>query len=120
MDVLRTPDERFDDLPDFPFEPHWVTLDSGEGGTTLRMHYVDEGPRDGAVVVLLHGEPTWSYLYRTMIPPLVDAGYRVLAPDLIGFGKSDKPAAMADYTYQRHVDWVTGWLDTVGLTDITM
>ena len=92
MYALRTPDERFADLPGYPFEPHWATVDSGEDGT-LRMHYVDEGPRDGAVIVLLHGEPTWSYLYRTMIPPLVDAGYRVLAPDLIGFGKSDKPAA---------------------------
>jgi haloalkane dehalogenase len=122
MDVIRTPDERFADLPDYPFEPHWATLDaaldSGEGGT-VRMHYVDEGPRDGAVVVLLHGEPTWSYLYRTMIPPLVDAGYRVLAPDLIGFGKSDKPTANADYTYQRHVDWVTAWMDLLGLQDIT-
>jgi len=119
MHALRTPDERFADLPGYPFEPHWATVDAGGDGT-LRMHYVDEGPRDGAVVVLLHGEPTWSYLYRTMIPPLVDAGYRVLAPDLIGFGKSDKPAAIADYTYQRHVDWVTGWMDTLGLTDITL
>ncbi len=118
MYALRTPDERFADLPDYPFEPHWATIDSNDG--TLRMHYVDEGPRDGAVVVLLHGEPTWSYLYRTMIPPLVDAGFRVLAPDLIGFGKSDKPAKLADYTYQRHVDWVTAWMDAVGLTDITL
>lgn len=119
MDVIRTPDERFADLPDYPFEPHWAMVDSGES-STLRMHYVDEGPRDGAVIVLLHGEPTWSYLYRTMIPPLVDAGYRVLAPDLIGFGKSDKPTAMADYTYQRHVDWVAEWMDTLGLKDITL
>ena len=118
MEVLRTPDERFAGLPDYPFEPHWATVDSGDGGT-LRMHYVDEGPRDGAVVVLLHGEPTWSYLYRTMIPPLVDAGYRVLAPDLIGFGKSDKPTKLADYTYQRHVDWVTGWMDALGLKRVT-
>ena len=93
MDVIRTPDERFADLPGYPFEPHWTTVTAGGEGDSLRMHYVDEGPRDGAVIVLLHGEPTWSYLYRTMIPPLVDAGYRVLAPDLIGFGKSDKPAA---------------------------
>ncbi len=118
MDVLTTPDQRFAHLSDYPFEPHWTTLDSGEGGT-LRMHYVDEGPRDGAVIVLLHGEPTWSYLYRTMIPPLVDAGYRVLAPDLIGFGKSDKPTKVADYTYQRHVDWVTAWMDALDLRDIT-
>lgn len=119
MDVLRTPDERFADLADYPFEPHWATVDSGEG-STLRMHYVDEGPRDGAVVVLLHGEPTWSYLYRTMIPPLVDAGYRVLAPDLIGFGKSDKPTRIKDYTYQRHVDWVVAWMDTLALDGITL
>ena len=118
MYALRTPDERFADLPDYPFEPHWVTVDSEDG--TLRMHYVDEGPRDGAVVVLLHGEPTWSYLYRTMIPPLVDAGYRVLAPDLIGFGKSDKPTRISDYTYQRHVDWVVAWMDTLGLKDVTV
>lgn len=119
MDVLRTPEERFADLPDYPFEPHWATVDSGES-SALRMHYVDEGPRDGAVIVLLHGEPTWSYLYRTMIPPLVDAGYRVLAPDLIGFGKSDKPADSADYTYQRHVDWTVAWMDTLALDDITL
>ena len=118
MYALRTPDERFADLPGYPFEPHWATLDSDDG--TLRMHYVDEGPRDGAVILLLHGEPTWSYLYRTMIPPLVDAGYRVLAPDLIGFGKSDKPAAMADYTYQRHVDWIVAWMDAIGLQDVTL
>ena len=118
MYALRTPDERFADLPGYPFEPHWATLDSDDG--TLRMHYVDEGPRDGAVILLLHGVPTWSYLYRTMIPPLVDAGYRVLAPDLIGFGKSDKPAAMADYTYQRHVDWIVAWMDTIGLQDVTL
>ena len=119
MDVLRTPDERFADLPDYPFEPHWATLLDWEGGT-LRMHYVDEGPRDGAVVVLLHGEPTWSYLYRTMIPPLVDAGYRVLAPDLIGFGKSDKPASVGDYTYERHVDWTSAWMDSLELDAITL
>ena len=123
MDILRTPDERFADLPDYPFEPHWATLDATSDagdGATVRMHYVDEGPRDGAVVVLLHGEPTWSYLYRTMIPPLVDAGYRVLAPDLIGFGKSDKPTSSADYTYLRHVEWVSGWMDLLGLQDITL
>jgi haloalkane dehalogenase len=118
MFALRTPDERFADLPGYPFEPHWATVDSDEG--TLRMHYVDEGSRDGAVIVLLHGEPTWSYLYRTMIPPLVDAGFRVLAPDLIGFGKSDKPAEISDYTYQRHVDWVVAWMNTVALDDVTL
>ena len=79
------------------------------------MHYVDEGPHDGPPVVLLHGEPTWSYLYRTMIPPLVAAGHRVLAPDLIGFGRSDKPTRMDDYTYLRHVEWVTDWFEQLDL-----
>lgn len=119
MDVLRTPDARFADLPGYPFEPHWASVDSGEG-ESLRLHYVDEGPRDGPVVVLLHGEPTWSYLYRTMIPPLADAGYRVLAPDLIGFGKSDKPTKVSDYSYQRHVDWTVAWMDALGLDDFTL
>ncbi len=119
MDVLRTPDERFADLPDYPFEPHWATVDAGDG-TELRMHYVDEGPPGGAVVVLLHGEPTWSYLYRTMIPPLAAAGFRVLAPDHIGFGQSDKPAAVGDYTYQRHVDWMSSWIRGLGLDQITL
>src|SRR5689334_3330172 len=102
MDVLRTPDDRFADLPGSSFAPH-----------------LDEGPRDGRPVVLLHGEPSWSYLYRTMLPPLVDAGYRVLAPDLIGFGRSDKPTRTSDYTYLRHVQWVTAWIEALDLTDIT-
>ena len=114
MEILRTPDERFAALPGYTFTPHYVQI--GE----LRMHYVDEGPRDGAVVLCLHGEPTWSYLYRKMIPPLVRAGLRVVAPDLIGFGRSDKPASRDDYTYQRHLDWMTRFLDTVGLRDITL
>jgi haloalkane dehalogenase len=84
------------------------------------MHYLDEGPRDGAPVVLLHGEPTWSYLYRTMIPPLVAAGHRVLAPDLIGFGRSDKPTRAEDYTYLRHVEWMTSWLTTLDLHEVTV
>lgn len=119
MDVLRTPDERFTDLPDYPFEPHYVEIPDGDGAT-LRVHVVDEGPRDAAPVVLLHGEPSWSYLYRRMIPPLVEAGHRVVAPDLVGFGRSDKPVATDDYTYARHVRWmddaIFGVLD---LTDIT-
>src|SRR5215212_12061950 len=101
MDVYRTPDDRFDRLPDFPFEPHYVEVPSGEG-TSLRVHYVDEGPRDAPPVLLLHGEPSWSYLYRKMIPVLTDAGLRAIAPDLVGFGRSDKPASRTDYTYQRH------------------
>jgi haloalkane dehalogenase len=119
VDVVRTPEERFVDLPGYPFEPHYVDVAASDF-RPLRMHYVDEGPRDGRPVVLLHGEPTWSYLYRTMIPPLVEAGYRVLAPDLIGFGKSDKPTRIADYTYLRHVQWVASWLEALDLTDITV
>lgn len=114
MKILRTPDARFNKLPDYPFTAHYQML--GE----LRMHYLDEGPRNGSVILLLHGEPSWSYLYRKMIPPLVAAGHRVLAPDLIGFGKSDKPAAMRDYSYQRHVDWLSAWLAALDLQDITL
>lgn len=119
MDVLRTPGERFADLPGYPFEPRYVEIPSGEDGT-LRVHYVDEGPRDGEVVLLLHGEPSWSYLYRRVIPVLVDAGLRAVAPDLVGFGRSDKPAARTDYTYQRHVDWTRATLDAIGLDRITL
>ncbi len=118
MDILRTPEPRFADLPGYPFEPHYVEVSAADTAP-VRMHYVDEGPRDGAPVVLLHGEPTWSYLYRTMIPPLAAAGYRVLAPDLIGFGRSDKPTQPTDYTYLRHVQWVTSWIEALGLTGIT-
>lgn len=118
MDVVRTPESRFDNLPGYPFAPHYLDVQASDG-PALRMHYVDEGPRDGPPVVLLHGEPTWSYLYRTMIPPLVEAGHRVLAPDLIGFGRSDKPTRVEDYTYLRHVEWVTDWCDQLGLTGVT-
>lgn len=114
MDLLRTPDERFENLPDFPFEPHYVEV----GG--LRMHYLDEGPADGQVVLLLHGEPSWSYLYRWMIPVLTDAGLRAIAIDLAGFGRSDKPARREDYTYQAHVDWTWAAIEAIGLTDITL
>ncbi len=114
MDILRTPDERFVDLPDYPFAPHYVEIDG------LRVHYVDEGPPDAAPVLLLHGEPSWSYLYRAMIPILVAAGHRVVAPDLVGFGRSDKPAARTDYTYARHVDWMAGLLGALNLRAITL
>ncbi len=119
MDVLRTPEERFADLPDFPFEPHYVEVDSGDGAT-LRMHYLDEGPAEGEVVLLLHGEPSWSYLYRRMIPKLVGAGLRTVAIDLVGFGRSDKPTSREDYTYQAHVDWTWAAIEAIGLSDITL
>jgi haloalkane dehalogenase len=105
MHSLRTPDERFDDLPDFPFAPHYEDIDDGDGGH-LRVHYLDEGPPDAPPVLLMHGEPSWCFLYRTMIPVLTAAGHRTIAPDLVGFGRSDKPSARSDYTYQRHVDWM--------------
>jgi haloalkane dehalogenase len=100
VEILRTPDEQFSGLSEYPFEPHYTQLG------VLRMHYVDEGHREGETVLMLHGEPSWSYLYREMIPPFTAAGYRALAPDLIGFGRSDKPAATSDYSYRAHVDWL--------------
>jgi haloalkane dehalogenase len=115
MKALRTPASRFAALADYPFAPHYRSV--GEG---LRMHFVDEGPREGEVILLLHGEPTWSYLYRKLIPPLAAAGYRVLAPDLIGFGKSDKPLRMGDYSYQGHLDWLREWLAALDLKGITL
>src|ERR671937_424943 len=102
MDALRTPDERFTDLPGFPFRAHYVDVPGSEGGS-LRVHYVDEGPRDAEPVLLLHGEPSWSFLYRKMIPIIVDAGLRAVAPDLVGFGRSDKPAERNAYSYKAHV-----------------
>jgi haloalkane dehalogenase len=119
MKFVRTPDERFANLPGYPFAPHYVSVPDGEGGN-LRMHYVDEGPRDGAVVLMLHGEPTWSYLYRKMIPGIVAAGFRAVAPDLIGFGKSDKPTERGDYTYARHVGWMWSCIEQIGLRDMTL
>ena len=120
MEALRTPDERFVGLPDYPFEPHYLDVPSGAGGDPLRVHYIDEGPRDGGVVLLLHGEPSWSYLYRHMITVLTAAGLRAVAPDLIGFGRSDKPTERDDYTYQRHVDWMHAVLEQLDLTEITL
>lgn len=120
MDTLRTPDDRFADLPGYPFPPHYVDIPDGEGGT-LRVHHVDEGDPDAPVVVLLHGEPSWSYLYRHMISVIVDGGLRAVAPDLVGFGRSDKPAKRGDYTYARHVRWLTAHvLDGLDLRDITL
>jgi haloalkane dehalogenase len=119
VDVLRTPDTRFENLEDYPFAANYVDV-AARDTPPLRMHYLDEGPADGAPIVLLHGEPTWSYLYRKMVPPLTESGYRVLAPDLIGFGRSDKPSRMQDYTYLRHVEWVTSWFERLKLTDVTL
>lgn len=113
MSILRTPEERFASLPDFPFPPHYVEVDG------LRIAYVDEGPRDAPVVLLMPGEPTWSYLYRKIIAALLDR-YRVIAPDLVGFGRSDKLPEQSDYTYERHVGWMSGWLEALDLRNITL
>lgn len=123
IESRRTPDARFDRLMDYPFEPHYVEIDAG--GSRLRVHYVDERPDpanpSGETVLLLHGEPTWSYLYRHVIPPLVAAGHRCVAPDLVGFGKSDKPTHRFDYTYQSHLDWLRQVVfDQLDLSDVTM
>ena len=120
MRVLRTPDERFTDLPDWRYEPRYVTVTDPIDGTELRVAHVDEGPMGADPVLLLHGEPSWSYLYRTMIAGLSADGHRVLAPDLIGFGRSDKPAERSDYTYARHVDWTTQWLEALDLQHVTL
>lgn len=118
MDVLRTPDSRFRDLPDFPFAPHYREVRDADG-TALRVAAVDEGPRDAAPVLLMHGEPSWSFLYRRIIARLAAAGHRAVAPDLIGFGRSDKPSDPADYTYERHVRWMSEWLLAMDLHRIT-
>lgn len=119
MEFVRTPEERFADLPGWEFEPRYVEVDDTEGGT-LRVHHLDVGPADGAPVLLLHGEPSWGYLYRHMVPPLVAAGHRVIVPDLVGFGRSDKPTRIEDHTYARHVGWMRELLfDHLGLTDLT-
>lgn len=119
MEFERTPDERFVGLEDYPFLPNYVYVDDVEGGK-LRVHYLDEGPSDGSIVLLMHGQPAWSYLYRHMIPSLVQVGFRVIAPDLIGFGRSDKPTRQEDYTYARHVAWMSDWLVQLDLKDITV
>ena len=119
MKFKRTPDECFDNLADYPFEPNYIEIADGEDGE-LRVHYVDEGPEDGQVILLMHGQPSWSYLYRYMIPPLVTAGFRVIAPDLIGFGRSDKPTERKDYSYARHVKWMNEWLQKLDLNNITL
>jgi haloalkane dehalogenase len=120
MNALRTPDDRFTDLPGFPWTPRYVEVADGDGGA-LRVACIDEGPTEAEPVLLLHGEPSWSFLYRRVIPVLLDAGLRVVAPDLVGFGRSDKPAEPSDYTYARHVEWMrAAVLDELGLTGITL
>ena len=114
MKYLRTPESRFENLPGYDFAPHYVDIDG------LRMHYVDEGPAEADPVLLLHGEPSWSYLYRKMIPVLAAAGHHVIAPDLIGFGKSDKPTAVGDYSYAGHVNWIRQFIETLDFNDITL
>ncbi len=117
--VLRTPDERFADLPGYPFDPHYAMV-SAAGLPPVRMHYVDAGPADGEAVLLLHGQPTWSYLYRTVIPVLTGAGLRVIAPDHIGFGRSDKLVERTDYTLSRHIEWLRSLLSTLDLHGVTL
>jgi haloalkane dehalogenase len=119
MDVLRTPDDRFARLADFPYPPNYTEIIDADG-TALRIHSVDTGPADVPPVLLMHGEPSWSYLYRHIIGALAARGHRVIAPDLVGFGRSDKPAAQADYTYERHVGWMSDWLAAQRLGDITL
>lgn len=118
MKILRTPDVCFENLADYPFEPNYTTIKT-EDGSDLRIHHLDEGPKDGPLVLCMHGQPVWSYLYRKMIPYLTKAGCRVIAPDLVGYGKSDKPAAREDYTYERQVKWMGDWLETNDFKNIT-
>lgn len=113
-DILRTPDDRFDNLPGWDFEPRYCDVDG------LRVHFIDEGPRDATPILLLHGEPSWSYLYRNMIPPLVEAGHRCVAIDLVGFGRSDKLSDRSEYTYARHLAWVGGALDRIGIDQMIL
>lgn len=117
--VLRTPEDRFENLTDYDYLPNYLEIDGGALGS-MRMHYVDEGPRNGPVVLMMHGEPTWSYLYRHMIGPVVEGGCRAIAPDFIGFGKSDKPTDRGAYSYQSHVDWMTSFIEQLDLRDITL
>jgi len=114
MKVIRTPEDRFEKLTNYPFSPNYIDVDG------MRMHYIDEGPKDGKVILMMHGEPSWSYLYRHMIPVCVAAGHRVIAPDLIGFGKSDKLTDLSDYSYKKHMGWMQSFLDQLELSDITL
>lgn len=113
-EVIRTPDERFANLPDYPFAPNYIDIEG------YRIHYLDEGPADGEPVLLMHGQPSWSYLYRHMIPLLTEQGYRVIAPDLVGFGKSDKPLKQSDHSYQMHIDVMTAFASALDLRGVTL
>lgn len=117
--VLRTPEERFADLPGYPFEPHYVEV-AAQGLGPLRMHYVDAGPSDGDVVLLMHGQPTWSYLYRKVIKVLTDAGLRAIAPDYIGYGRSDKLTVGTEFTFARHIEWMVSFLEATDLRNVTI
>lgn len=119
MEYLRTPDECFVGLVDYNFQPNYLMVDDTEGGQ-LRMHYIDEGPSGATPILMLHGEPSWGFLYRKMVSVLVEAGHRVIVPDLIGFGRSDKPTKQTDYTYQRHVDWMSSILKQLDLSQVTL
>jgi haloalkane dehalogenase len=118
MNIIRTPEERFENLPDFTFQPHYLEIADTKFGN-LRMHYLDEGPTDGETMLLLHGQGCWAYIYRSMISRLAEAGYRVIVPDYIGFGRSDKLPATEDYTFEKHVAWLTAFLDKLKLNQVT-
>ena len=122
MKILQTPDERFNSLPDWPYEPKYTLVEATTSDSVkLRIHHVDTGEgTSGETVLCMHGEPSWSFLYRKMIPRFVAAGHRVIAPDLVGFGRSDKPSETSDYTYERHVDWMTQWLVANNLNNLTL
>ena len=120
MQLLRTPDESFAGIADFPYEPHYVEVPSEEG-QQIRVAYVETGPAEGPVVLCLHGEPSWSYLYRKVLPVLAGAGCRAVAIDLVGFGRSDKPAQPGDHSYARHVEWIrAAAFDELDLSEVTL
>lgn len=120
MEIYRTPDHCFDGLPSFPWEPRYTEVPAGDAGPALRIAHVETGPDTGEPVLCMHGEPSWSYLYRHMLPVFADAGLRAVAPDLVGFGRSDKPVGTAEYTYARHVAWMLAWLRAVDLRGVTL
>jgi len=120
MELLRTPDDRFENLPGYPFKPSYLTINDRSEDVGIRIHYIDEGDSGAQPVLMLHGEPSWSFLYRKMVSPFTRAGFRVVAPDLPGFGKSDKPAMRTDYSYARHVAWMQDWLQAMDLKNIIL